>query len=425
MSSILLTNFEFTFKLIDEIMVRRNLSELLQYQFIQGSESPSNITQISIYFESEHNIVHIPHDTMYYPLGKIPVLSLPIETYNCRIIYPKIYQMSDLIIEYNAANNYNMASTGVWGNFMKKVVYVPPLVFPYEPYSHKRFDMVTTMILLGGRRGNIIMQLYQNGLNITNFSQNYSLPDLHHIFSHTKILINIHQTPHHHTLEEFRIVPALLRGAIVVSEEIPMKELIPYHSYIIWTNITDLYVTLKHVSDHYSDYFNRIHGKDSKLKELFHQMKVNASIGLESRLVQILEEKKNITRNVNDSRTEPGEEYYLPPTMLKSPIAQKSSPRHPPPPPPPRRNNPGPLRPPHPPPRPPRTKSPPPPPSHSNHDRIERGDYHLNLKESRADRRSRLSRRLFFYLFLLLAVAFVPLFLFVLCGYFLGELASR
>ena len=35
----------------------------------------------------------------------------------------------------------------------------------------------------------------------------------------TQILINVHTTAHHHTLEEYRVLPALLRGCVVVSED--------------------------------------------------------------------------------------------------------------------------------------------------------------------------------------------------------------
>ena len=50
----------------------------------------------------------------------------------------------------------------------------------------------------------------------------------------TQILINVHTTAHHHTLEEYRVLPALLRGCVVVSEDVPLAREVPYADSIVF-----------------------------------------------------------------------------------------------------------------------------------------------------------------------------------------------
>ncbi len=48
------------------------------------------------------------------------------------------------------------------------------------------------------------------------------------LYGSKAILINVHQTSHHHTLEELRLLPALLRSMAIVSEETPLFKHVPY-----------------------------------------------------------------------------------------------------------------------------------------------------------------------------------------------------
>jgi hypothetical protein len=84
-----------------------------------------------------------------------------------------------------------------------------------------------------------LSDLSAKGIYTTNFWENYNHTDLSRIYSTSRIILNIHQTENHHTLEEFKVLPALLRGAIIVSEDIPIKHVVPYHNYIIWSHTKD------------------------------------------------------------------------------------------------------------------------------------------------------------------------------------------
>jgi hypothetical protein len=108
-------------------------------------------------------------------------------------------------------------------------------------------------------------------MNYRNVNSCYSKESLLEQYSQTKILVNVHQTDHHHTFEELRVLPALRRGVIVISETVPLIDKIPYSDYIIWTEYEHLTETVKEVQSNYEYYHNVIFG-DGSLRELMHNM---------------------------------------------------------------------------------------------------------------------------------------------------------
>jgi hypothetical protein len=71
-------------------------------------------------------------------------------------------------------------------------------------------------------------------------------------------MLNIHQTPHHHTFEELRVLPALQNGVIVLAEESPLKELIPYHECIIWVSYDTILDVARDVLSRYDDVWTQL-----------------------------------------------------------------------------------------------------------------------------------------------------------------------
>jgi hypothetical protein len=69
-----------------------------------------------------------------------------------------------------------------------------------------------------------------------------------------KILVNIHQTDMYSTLEELRVLPALMTGILVISEDSPYKEHIPFSKHIIWSSYDDIVDTVNNVLENY-DFF--------------------------------------------------------------------------------------------------------------------------------------------------------------------------
>ena len=89
-----------------------------------------------------------------------------------------------------------------------------------------------------------------------------------------KILINVHQTDHHHTFEELRVLPALLNGVIIISEDVPLKDKIPYNEFIIWSDYDKIVDKVKEVYENYEFYYNKIF-VNSNLSEILMSMTEN------------------------------------------------------------------------------------------------------------------------------------------------------
>jgi hypothetical protein len=90
--------------------------------------------------------------------------------------------------------------------------------------------------------------------------------ELQTLYDKTKILINVHQTDHHHTFEELRVLPALSRGVLVVSEDVPLKDHIPYNEFIIWSTYEDLVDKVIEVEKNYDFFYKKIFTKKNKDK---------------------------------------------------------------------------------------------------------------------------------------------------------------
>jgi hypothetical protein len=56
------------------------------------------------------------------------------------------------------------------------------------------------------------------------------------------------------TLEELRVLPALMTGILVISEDSPYKEHIPFSKHIIWSSYDDIVDTVNNVLENY-DFF--------------------------------------------------------------------------------------------------------------------------------------------------------------------------
>ena len=84
-------------------------------------------------------------------------------------------------------------------------------------------------------RAFILEKIKESNIFHKNVNNCFDNKELQELYSNTKILINVHQTKDHQTFEELRALPALLCGCLIISEESPLQELIPYHKYIIWT----------------------------------------------------------------------------------------------------------------------------------------------------------------------------------------------
>jgi hypothetical protein len=141
------------------------------------------------------------------------------------------------------------------------MILIHPLLYPY--YNEKKdrnINCLTTFLHphCTEKRITFLKDMKENNINHININSCRCAEDFIKLYKNTKILVNIHQIYEHHTIEELRILPALMCGVIVICEEGPLKEYIPYQDYIIWTTNSDMIKTIRDVEERYDELHNKL-----------------------------------------------------------------------------------------------------------------------------------------------------------------------
>jgi len=215
---------------------------------------------ILININYEHTLVkiggrYIPNDT---PFGNVSY------DYNKKY-FVKIdnydnLNMSDIVIDYSILNILNVKSCSQFNSFSKKHIYISPSI--YQPFFSKENRNITTLTTFINtnepRRKALLENINNENIQHININNCFGENAMENLLKNTKIIINIHQTPHHDTFEELRVLPALECGVIVISEKSPLFETIPYNDLIIWTSYEDIIEKVKEVIVNYDLYHNEI-----------------------------------------------------------------------------------------------------------------------------------------------------------------------
>jgi len=184
----------------------------------------------------------------------------------------------------------------IYKKFSKKIVYMPPLLFQYEPSANpfqRDIPFLTTWIYEDNPvRYQFKKVLNGSGIDVINVNGLFTPADIKQMFDRTKILLNIHQTKTYHTAEELRILPALLRGVLVISETSPLSHAIPYHEYIFWSPIDDIPQLAKEIASNYDRYFERVHGNSSNLRNIISGMRGKAARDLSTAMNHAVERRR-------------------------------------------------------------------------------------------------------------------------------------
>lgn len=182
------------------------------------------------------------------------------EKYLVRIDNYDILNSSDIIIDYSNPNIYNVKSCIKYNDFSKKHIYICSSIYkPYFIKENRNIVTLTTFINTNEpRREELLKNIENEKIEHININNCFQENDLQHILKKSKILINIHQTPHHHTVEELRVLPALECGVIVISEKSPLIETIPYGDLIIWSSYDDIIENTKEIINNYHFFHNKI-----------------------------------------------------------------------------------------------------------------------------------------------------------------------
>lgn len=250
--------FQYIFSIISEILKNNNIS----INIILGNcyESFNNtLKTIKIYINYEHTLVlKGGRDSEGAPQGKIKTNDQ--DNYLVRIDNLHDTYQADIVIEYSMPNIENIITSTLYPEISKKLVYIAPALYQQKwEIVNREINVLTTFIrTCEPRRARLLENIKLK--NITHINVNYCFEKkrLEELYCNTKILINIHQTDHHHTFEELRVLPALLCGCIVICEDSPLKELIPYHKYLIWVKYDEIVETCIEVQNNYEYYYNKI-----------------------------------------------------------------------------------------------------------------------------------------------------------------------
>jgi hypothetical protein len=240
------------------------------YSYIFNNSNP--VIRIDINFE--HTLV-VPggRDSDFCPCGVIPVLyNNAQQKYLVRIENLSKLIQNDIIIDYSVPNLMNISSSELYPDYMKKTICLSPLLYPtYIEKGNREIQCITTFINTEEPRRKRLLESIPGSLHHRNINNCFERNAIIELYRNTKILVNIHQTDHHHTCEELRILPALLSGVIVISEDSPLKEYIPYYEYIIWVKYEDIIGCVEKVQNSYDEYFTRIFG-DGRLLGIIEEM---------------------------------------------------------------------------------------------------------------------------------------------------------
>lgn len=167
----------------------------------------------------------------------------------------------DLVIDYSIPNIVNISESGYFDEYAKKTINISPLMYELNfDNTHKTNTITLFTNNFSDRRNLFLTEINKKKITCINVDNCYSGLDLIDRYKTTKILVNVHQTDHHHTFEELRILPALSNGVIIISETVPLKEYIPYSDYIVWSKYNDLTDTIKDVQNNYKKYYEKIFG---------------------------------------------------------------------------------------------------------------------------------------------------------------------
>jgi len=234
--------------------------------------------RIYIYLNIEHTLVRKGGRHLYNAVeGNIPVVGIgeeKRENYLVRIDKYPLLQQKHIVIEYSNPNIVNIRESGLFKDFIDKLVYISPLM--YQPQFNnitntreRTINCLTTFINTKEPRRKALLD--RAGSQIINVNNCFNHDELKKLYCKTKVMINIHQTDHHHTFEELRVLPALCCGVIVICERSPLMEEIPYNHFVVWADYNDVLQKLNEVLENYEECYNFIFGGD-KLSNLITSM---------------------------------------------------------------------------------------------------------------------------------------------------------
>ena len=173
--------------------------------------------------------------------------------------------LGNIVTDYSIPNIINVKESHLFNSFSNKHIYIAPCIYKYIYINSKNRNIqsLTTFFRPRSslRRQKLLDNIVKSSLVHQNINNCFDKNKLQELYQNTKVIINIHQTPHHNTFEELRCLPALQNGVIVVAEKSPLNHLIPYNDLIIWTDYDNIIEKAKEILENYEEYYSKIFTK--------------------------------------------------------------------------------------------------------------------------------------------------------------------
>lgn len=247
--------------LFRQALVERNASMNFVFGSLAADFGNANRT-CRIDLQWEHTLVKPGgRDSDGAPLGNVPLLD-GAGRYLARVANRAYLEMCDAIVDYSRPNVENLRRVGGFDAYLAKTLVIAPLLYDADvAQGTRRRDAITLFADLSQpRRRAFLDAVHAVRLPLNNIRGVYDGAALRALYRDSRVLVNVHQTGEHHTFEELRVLPALLCGAVVVSEDVPLRETIPYHEFVVWARYDDLVDTVRAVLADYAAYRERVFG---------------------------------------------------------------------------------------------------------------------------------------------------------------------
>lgn len=194
--------------------------------------------------------------------------------YLARVVNRAVVESADVIVDYSRPNVENLRRAGGFDAYLAKTIVLAPLLYDTDvtPGTRRRDAITLFGDVAQPRRAAFLEAAHAARLSLLNVSGVYAGAALCTLYRDTRVLVNVHQTGQHHTFEELRVLPALLCGVVVVSEDVPLRESIAYHPFVVWARYGELADTVRAVLADYAAYRERIFG-DGRFEAVVEQMR--------------------------------------------------------------------------------------------------------------------------------------------------------
>jgi hypothetical protein len=193
-------------QLFEDVFTAHNISKhRFTIKTFRGEKETFEDGVLRVLVGEEHNVI--------LPGGShMPSLAVPGQLYShdgkqrYLVGLEEVYNQCELMCEYSMLNIVNIQRSALFDdNFINKFVYVPALPYEYAPSAgaHTKYPLYTTFGYTnprGDRRTEVNDDLGNLGHPVVNLHFT-NLREYEVICDDAKILVNVHQTYWHHTLE--------------------------------------------------------------------------------------------------------------------------------------------------------------------------------------------------------------------------------